>query len=84
MTFRPKPTRSLSGSLPSTADPLLGALSVYRASPQALPVLPMGSNSPAYNMAPSCLEADGLTTLAYDERAAARPHAAQERRWGQV
>ena len=66
-----------SGSLPNTADPLLGSLSVYRASPQSLPVLPIGSNSPAYDVAPSCLEADGSTTLAYDERAAARPHGAQ-------
>jgi hypothetical protein len=54
-----------------------GSLSIYRASPQSLPVLPLESFSPATNMAPSCLEADGSTTLAYGERAAARPHGAQ-------
>jgi len=66
-----------SGSLPSTADPLLGSLSVYRASPRSLPVLPIGSNSPATDMAPNCFEADGSTTLADDERGATRPHGAQ-------
>jgi len=63
-----------SGSLPSTDDPLLGSLSVYSASTYLLPVLQIGSNSKAYNAAPSCVEADGSTTLPGDERGAARPY----------
>lgn len=63
------------GSSPTQADPLLGALSLYRSSPNLLPVLPIGSNSPAYNTADSCLEADGATTLTTDERGGARPNA---------
>ncbi len=62
------------GSSPSTFDPLLGALSIYRASPRALPVLPIGLNSPAYNAAPSCLLADNATN-AIDERNSTRPYA---------
>src|SRR4029434_9340310 len=65
------------GSSPSTVDPLVGALSFYRASPLSLPVLPIGSNSPAYNTASSCLEADGSTSLNSDAREAVRPSAAQ-------
>jgi len=68
---------SRSGILPSTADPLLGALSLYRSSPILLPVLPIGMNSPANNTATSCLEADNTTTLTADERGAARPYGAQ-------
>lgn len=62
-----------SGTLPSSSDPLLGSLSRYRDSPNPLPVLPIGSNSPVYNTASSCLEADGTTTLAYDARGVTRP-----------
>jgi hypothetical protein len=68
-----------SGSTPSTADPLLGSLSLYIGSlggnTNPTPVLPIGSNSPAYNAAPSCIEADGATTLTDDVREAPRPHA---------
>ena len=47
--------RHADAALAGTADPLLGALSIYSASPQyLLPVLPIGSNSPAYNAASSC------------------------------
>ena len=66
-----------SGTSPNTADPLLGALSIYSASPNLLPVLPIGSNSPAFNAASSCLEADNSTTLTTDERGAARPFGVQ-------
>jgi hypothetical protein len=65
------------GSSPSTADPLLGSLSIYGASPLALPVLPIGSNSPAHDAASSCLQADDLTLLSRDERGATRPYGAQ-------
>ena len=65
------------GTSPTQADPLLGALSIYSASPSPLPVLPIGSNSLAYNTASSCLEADNSTTLTTDERGAARPNGAQ-------
>jgi hypothetical protein len=66
------------GTSPSTADPLLGALSIYSASSQyPLPVLPIGSNSPANDAASSCLEADNSTTLTIDERGAARYYGAQ-------
>ena len=41
------------------------------------PVLPIGLYSPAYNAAPSCLEADGSTTLGYDERNTARAQFSQ-------
>jgi hypothetical protein len=66
-----------SGSSPSSVDPLVGALSIYRSSPLTLPVLPIGSSSPAYNAASSCLEVDGSTSLNSDARAAARPYGAQ-------
>ena len=56
---------------------MLGALSLYSASPYLLPVLPIGSNSPAYNTATSCFEADGTTALTTDERHATRPYGAQ-------
>jgi len=62
------------GTSPTQADPLLGALSIYSASPSPLPVLPIGSNSLAYNTASSCLEADNSTALMTDERGAARPN----------
>jgi hypothetical protein len=65
------------GSSPSTADPLLGALSIYDASPLTLPVLPIGSDSPAHDAAGSCLEADDQTPLSSDERGATRPRGAQ-------
>ena len=54
--------------------PLLGALSVYRASPTPLPVLPLGSNSPAQYAAANCIEVDGSSPLTTDERGAARPY----------
>ncbi len=65
------------GTTPSTSDPLLGSLSLYFGLPgntNPTPVLPIGSNSPAYNAAPTCLEADGLTTVSLDGRVAARPY----------
>ena len=65
------------GSSPSTADPLLGALSIYGASSLTLPVLPIGSNSPAHDAASSCFQADDLTLLSRDERGATRPYGAQ-------
>ena len=63
------------GTSPSTSDPLLGSLSLYFGPVNANPthVLPLGSNSPAYDAAPSCLEADGTTTLTSDERFTTRP-----------
>jgi len=63
------------GTSPSAADPLLGSLSLYLgpANANATPVLPIGSNSPAYDAAPSCLEADDSTTLTSDELFTARP-----------
>ena len=67
---------SQSGTSPSTVDPLLGALSLYRSS-YLLPVLPIGANSPAKDSASSCLEADGSTTLTIDERGATRPYGSQ-------
>jgi hypothetical protein len=68
---------TVSGSLPSPVDPLLGALSIYSASPNLLPVLPIGLNSPANDAASSCLEANNSTTLTTDERGDARPYGAQ-------
>jgi hypothetical protein len=65
------------GTSPSTADPLLGALSLYRSSQYVLPVLPIGANSPGTDKASSCLEADGSTTLTTDERGALRPYGSQ-------
>ncbi|HEX3125633.1 MAG TPA: choice-of-anchor Q domain-containing protein [Rhodanobacteraceae bacterium] len=67
---------SQSGTSPSTVDPLLGALSIYRAS-SLMPVLPIGPNSPAKDSASSCYEADGSTTLTNDARGAARPYGSQ-------
>jgi hypothetical protein len=40
-------------------------------------VLPIGSNRPAYNAAPNCVEADGTTTLTFDARNTPRPQFAQ-------
>ncbi len=60
----------------SASDPKLGALSFYRSSPNVLPVLPIGSNSPAQYAATNCYEADGSTTLTTDERGASRPYEA--------
>lgn len=71
---------SLSGTVPSTADPLLGSLSPYigpMGGNLPKPVLPIGSNSPAHDAASSCLEADGSATLTTDGRGAARPYGAQ-------
>ncbi|GAA0706511.1 hypothetical protein GCM10009105_04640 [Dokdonella soli] len=69
------------GTSPSAADPLLGPLSLYTGSPamnpNGTPVFPIDANSPAYNTAPSCLQADGATTLTTDIRFAARPYAGQ-------
>ena len=69
-------TISLSGTL-STADPLLGPLSLYSTAGNLnpTPVLPIGSNSPAYNVAPDCLEADGSTILTVDIVYTTRPFA---------
>jgi hypothetical protein len=64
------------GNSPTQADPLLGSLSTYSASSAHLPVLPIGSNSPAYNTATSCAKADN-TTVGFDERGATRPQFAQ-------
>lgn len=68
-----------SGSSPSTVDPLLGSLSSYVGSlvPYTMWVLPIGSNSPAYDGAPSCLEVDGATTLTGDARFTTRPQFSQ-------
>jgi hypothetical protein len=71
---------ALSGSVPSTADPLLGSLGPYSGPLSGgvpKPVLPIGSNSPARDAASSCLEADNATILTTDERGAARPYGAQ-------
>jgi hypothetical protein len=65
------------GNSPSTVDPMVGALSVYGASPLHLPVLPIGSASPATDAASICLEADNSTTLMFDGRGAARPYGPQ-------
>jgi hypothetical protein len=64
-------------SSPTLTDPLLGALSLYRSSPNLAPVLPIGTSSPATDAASSCLEADDSTTLTTDERGAARPYGSQ-------
>jgi hypothetical protein len=67
------------GTSPSNADPKLGSLSLYLgpANPNPTPVLAIGSNSPAYDTAPSCLEADESTTLTNDILATARPQFGQ-------
>jgi hypothetical protein len=62
---------------PNQTDPLLGPLSVFSASLYLLPVLPIGSNSPATDSASSCIEADGTTLLTYDARGASRPYGSQ-------
>ena len=67
-----------SGTSPSNSDPLLGALSLYAEPPgfgTDTLVLPIGSNSPAYNAAPNCLEADGTTIIGVDARTTSRPYA---------
>jgi hypothetical protein len=64
------------GTSPSTVNPLLGPLSLHSGPPgnaNPTPVLPIGSNSPAYDSAPDCLEADGVTTLMDDTRFTSRP-----------
>ena len=65
---------SQTGSSPTQADPLLGALSVYRSSPGLAPVLPLGANSPAQYAAANCIEVDGSSPLTTDERGALRPY----------
>jgi len=70
-------TVTQTGSSPTQADPLLGALSLYRSSPNLLPVLPVGMNSPANDAAGNCLETDGSTTLTTDARGATRPYGSQ-------
>jgi hypothetical protein len=67
-------TVTQTGSSPTQADPLLGALSIYYSSTYALPVIPIGSNSPAYNTATSCLD-NNNASVGLDERGAARPYA---------
>jgi hypothetical protein len=67
-------TVTQTGSSPTQADPLLGALSIYSSSTYALPVIPIGSNSPAYNTATSCLD-NNNAAVGLDERGAARPYA---------
>ena len=64
-----------SGSSPSSVNPMLGALSIYRAALNALPVLPISSTSPAYNAAPNCLKADNVTPVTIDARYITRPYA---------
>jgi hypothetical protein len=69
-----------SGTSPSTSDPLLGSRSLYfglSGNANPTPMLPIGSNSPAYDAAPSCLEADGTTALVSDGRLASRPYSVQ-------
>jgi hypothetical protein len=66
-------TVTQTGNSPTQADPLLGALSIYRSSPNALPVIPIGSNSPAYNTATSCLDSNNAA-VGLDERGATRPY----------
>jgi len=68
-------TVTQTGSSPTQADPLLGALSIYYSSTYALPVIPIGSNSPAYNTATSCLD-NNNAAVGFDERGATRPYAA--------
>ena len=66
------------GTSPSNSDPLLGSLSPYAEPPgfgTDTLVLPIGSNSPAYNAAPNCLEADGTTINGVDARITSRPYA---------
>jgi hypothetical protein len=67
-------TVTQTGSSPTQADPLLGALSIYYSSTYALPVIPIGSNSPAYNTATSCLD-NNNAAVGLDERGATRPYA---------
>jgi hypothetical protein len=62
------------GSSPTQADPLLGALSIYYALPNQVPVLPLGSNSPAQYAAATCIQTDGSTPLTADARGAPRPY----------
>jgi hypothetical protein len=64
------------GSSPTQADPLLGALSTYSSSPVSMPVLPLGANSPAQTAATAgkCVEADNMTLALQDERGATRPY----------
>jgi len=64
-------TVTQTGSSPTQADPLLGALSIYYSSTYALPVIPIGSNSPAYNTATSCLD-NNNAVVGLDERGATR------------
>ena len=68
------PGVSQSGINPDTTPPLLGALSIYRASPSLLPVLPLGSDSPAQYAADNCIEVDGSSPLTADERGVMRPY----------
>jgi hypothetical protein len=65
---------TVSGATPSTADPLLGPLTVYHSSPLLLPVLPTGMSSPAQYAASTCYLVDGSTALTTDERGATRPY----------
>jgi hypothetical protein len=61
-----------SGSAPSSADPLLGSPSVFATAPHpSFTMLPIGTNSPAYN-ATSCTETDA-TTNNVDGRRIPRP-----------
>ncbi len=58
-----------SGTVISSADPKLGAPSPYALAP---PTLPIPGSSPAYNAAPSCMDAKNQT-VTLDERGVSRP-----------
>lgn len=61
-----------SGTMVSSADPKLGSPTPY---PLAPPTLPIPATSPAYNGAPSCMDAKGQV-VALDERGVSRPQSA--------
>src|SRR5262249_7101595 len=69
------------GPRPSIADPHLGSLSLYFGSAgtntNAMPAMPIGASSPAYDGAPNCLEADQSTVLMVDGRSQSRPKFSQ-------
>lgn len=59
-----------SGAVVSSANPQLGTLSPYPLAPRTLPI---SASSPAYDVATSCKQADGTTTVTVDERGVTRP-----------
>jgi len=69
-------TQIMPSNVPIATDPKIGALSIYLSAQYPLPVLPVGMNSSSSFSADvngHCLEADGSTNLAIDERGTARP-----------